>query len=66
MKQITDENAKEVLAGLEIVERLLTERISELHEVKGGMEARHVFTYYRKLLWESSRLLCDNLKDVKK
>lgn len=44
------------------LEDLLTERISDLHKVKGGKQARHAFIYYRKLLRESRDLIRTNLK----
>lgn len=30
---------------------LLTDRISDLHEVKGGMQARHCYIFYRERLY---------------
>ena len=47
------------------LETLLTERISDLHEVKGGVQARHVYILYRNLLWEAKYLMRDNLKEIK-
>jgi hypothetical protein len=40
---------------LEIIkdlEKLLTERIADLYEVKGMMQARHAYLFYRQKLWE--------------
>jgi len=45
MKTNIEEKIKEL-------DDLLTERISELHEIKGMMQARHAYIFYRKLLWE--------------
>ena len=42
-----------------LLEQLLTERISDLHEVKGGMQARHAYIYYRKLVWDIEKSLRD-------
>jgi len=59
---------KEVNNFFEIVEdleKLLTERVQDLHEVPGGMQARHAYCYYRKLLWEAKYLIRDNLKETK-
>ena len=47
------------------LEILLTERISDLHEVKGGVQARHAYILYRNLLWEAKHLMRDNLKEIK-
>ena len=56
------DNFFEVIDDLEV---LLTDRISDLHEVKGGMQARHAYVLYRKLLWEAKYLMLDNLKEIK-
>ena len=44
------------------LEDLLTDRISDLHKVNGGQQARHVFILYRKLLNELTAKIKDNLK----
>ena len=51
-----------VVNNLEI---LLTERISDLHEVKGAVQARHAYILYRDLLWEAKHSLQENLKEIK-
>ena len=56
------DNFFEVIDDLEV---LLTDRINDLHEVKGGMQARHAYVLYRKLLWEAKYLMLDNLKEIK-
>ena len=56
------DNFFEVIDDLEL---LLTDRIGDLHEVKGGMQARHAYCYYRSLLWEAKYLMRDNLKEIK-
>lgn len=33
------------------LEDLLTERISDMYEIKGMMQARHAYIYYRSLLY---------------
>lgn len=47
------------------LEKLLSERISDLHEVRGGMQSRHAYCYYRSLLWEAKYILRDNIKEIK-
>jgi hypothetical protein len=42
----------ELLEKINEFDSLLTERISDLHEIKGMMQARHAYIFYRKLLWE--------------
>jgi len=57
MKQTEDKNIKEAIETLDELQKLLTERISDLHEVKGGMQARHAYCYYRKYVWDAINLL---------
>lgn len=64
-KQIDNEKVKDFFQVIEDLEKLLTERIADLHEVRGGMQSRHAYCYYRKLLWEAKYIMRDNLKEVK-
>jgi hypothetical protein len=63
--EIEETKAKEFFEIIEYLETLLTERISDMHEIKGLMQARHAYIFYRKLLWEAKYLLKDNLKEPK-
>lgn len=49
---MSKDKTDEVLEKIKDLDDLLTDRISDFHEVKGAMQARHVYMYYRKLLWE--------------
>ena len=60
--KIENEKVKDFFEIINNLEKLLTERISDLYEVKGGMQARHAYILYRKLLWEAKYLMKDNLK----
>lgn len=60
--EIESEKIEEFFEVVDKLEKLLTERIEDLHEVKGGMQARHAYILYRKLLWEAENLLRDNLE----
>jgi flagellar motility protein MotE (MotC chaperone) len=51
------EQLAEIEERLKQLNTLLTERISELHEVKGAMQARHAFIHYRGIVWEAQRTL---------
>lgn len=44
------DTAYEILNDLS---KLLDERIVDLHEVKGGMQARHAYIFYRKHVWDA-------------
>lgn len=48
------------------LEKHLTERISDLHEVKGGMQARHAYMYYRYMLWSALEKLDNAVVDKQK
>jgi len=54
MKITNNQKAIEILRELE---DRLTERISDLHEVKLGVEARHSFMFYRDYVWQSLAVL---------
>jgi len=59
--RLTTQSIADIKDQIDELESLLTERISELHEVKGYQESRHVFIFYRKLLWDIKRYLIDNI-----
>jgi hypothetical protein len=54
----------DIREGLEYFENLLTERISDLHKIQGGIQARHAYIFYRKELQGIKSLLFDNLNLV--
>lgn len=63
--KIKNEKVADIFEVIDELEELLTDRISDLHNVKGGMQARHSYILYRKLLWEAKYLMRDNLKEIK-
>lgn len=56
-KQSKEEKVSEALELLKRLEKLMDERIVDLHEIKGMMQARHAYCYYRKCIWEIQRVL---------
>ena len=48
------------------LDKLLTERIEELHKVNGMQQCRHAYMFYRSLLWEINDVISDNLIEPKK
>ena len=46
------DNKELVKDNLEKLVDLFTDKISELHKIKGGQTERHAFIYYRKLIRE--------------
>ena len=63
--KIENDKVKDFFEIIDELEKLLTDRISDLYEVKGAMQARHAFVLYRKLLWKAKYLIYDNIKEVK-
>tara|TARA_R110002020_G_scaffold420364_1_gene629522 strand:- start:1100 stop:1312 length:213 start_codon:yes stop_codon:yes gene_type:complete len=63
--KIENEKVSNFFEVVDDLEKLLTDRISDLHDVKGGMQSRHAYILYRKLLWEAKYLMRDNLKEIK-
>jgi len=63
--KIENNKVEDFFEVIDNLDKLLTERISDLHEVRGGMQSRHAYFYYRKLLWEAKYLMRDNLKEIK-
>lgn len=56
-KDEVEDKKFEAIEILRELETLLTDRISDLHEVKGGMQSRHAYCYYRDHVWRAVRLL---------
>lgn len=63
--RIKKKEVDDIFDTVDELEKLLTDRIGDLHEVKGGMQARHAYILYRKLLWEAKYLMRDSLQEVK-
>lgn len=55
---------RDIKNAFDELDKLLTERISELHEVKGGMQGRHAYLYYRSLLWETRNMVYEVLNNL--
>jgi hypothetical protein len=52
---------KEAIQILDDLRKLLDDRVEDLYQVKGGMQARHAYMFYREKVWEA----IDKLKSVK-
>jgi hypothetical protein len=55
---------QEIDIEFKVLTDLLTERISELHEVKGGMQARHAFILYRNILMELQGMVYKHINEI--
>ena len=53
-----------VLDNINDLDKLLTDRIVELHKMEGMMQARHVYIFYRERLWGIKDLLLKSLDEV--
>jgi hypothetical protein len=48
-----DENTlKNVFEDLDFLSRLMDDMVSDLHNVKGGQQARHSYMLYREYMWK--------------
>jgi len=66
--KISKESIECIQTQIKDLDNLLTERISDFNQVKGMVQARHAYIYYRKLLWEISetlKLSLENMPDPK-
>jgi hypothetical protein len=64
MKQyiIEEKELKDIISEIKELEKLLTERIQDLHEIKGMMQARHAYILYRDRLWQINDLVFNSYK----
>ena len=49
-------DAKKLDSALEILDdlsKLLDDRISDLYQIKGGMQSRHAYMFYRDKVWSA-------------
>jgi len=52
-KPKNDENLNDALEILNELSKFLDDRVSDLHQVKGGMQARHCYIFYRSQVWDA-------------
>lgn len=53
----------EVIDGLKVLEKFLDERVVDFYEVKGMMQARHTYIFYRKHVWDAMYALRDIINE---
>jgi hypothetical protein len=51
-----------VLEILDDLSKLLDDRISDLYQVKGGMQSRHAYMFYRDKVWNAISELKQSIK----
>ena len=49
--KIQKEDLENIIDNIDELSKLLDERIVDLHNIKGAMQARHAYIFYRKLVW---------------
>lgn len=57
IKMTKQQNINEAIEELRELENLLTQRIVYLHEIKGMMQARHAYVFYRQYVFKAMELL---------
>lgn len=62
--KIESSDLKEVIELMNNLEDLLTEQISDLHEIKGMMQTRHTYIYYRSLLMQAENKLKNSISTL--
>lgn len=62
--KITAEKAQSIFEDIDYLSGLLDDRVVDLAGVKGGMQARHNYIFYRRLLWEIKHTLRDGLEEI--
>jgi hypothetical protein len=55
--KIDNKNIKDAIETLDDLGKFLDERVSDLYQVQGGMQARHCYIFYRSKVWEAKDLL---------
>lgn len=63
--QIEKKVVNSIMIQMDDLEKLLTERVADLHEIKGMMQARHAYIFYRTKLWDLRNEFTDSLTEVK-
>ena len=49
---INEENLELVFEDLDFLSRLMDDMVSDMHNVKGGQQARHSYMLYREYMWK--------------
>ncbi len=49
---LNEENLNNVFEDLDFLSRLMDDMVSDLHNVKGGQQARHSYMLYRDYMWK--------------
>jgi hypothetical protein len=52
-KPKNDESLNDAIEILNDLSKFLDERVSDLHQVQGGMQARHCYIFYRSQVWDA-------------
>lgn len=63
--QISKLELDQIHEEIKCLENRLTDMISDLHQVKGGVQARHSFMYYRSILYGVKYRLTEKCKPLK-
>jgi hypothetical protein len=61
-KNGTTKEFDNVVETLDELSKFLDERVSDLYQVQGGMQARHCYIFYRSKVWEAMFKIRDILR----
>lgn len=64
-----EENYKKLelaIDDLNDLSKLLDERVSDLYQVKGGMQSRHAYIFYRAKVWNAQQLIKQFIESLNK
>jgi len=50
--KVSEDALNTVFEDLDFLSRLMDDLISDLHNVKGGQQARHSYMFYRESMWK--------------
>ena len=60
---VIKENLDIVFEDLDFLSRLMDDMVSDLHNVKGGQQARHSYMLYREYMWKIKAELKKGLQE---
>jgi len=61
--EIKKNKIENILDEIKELEKLLTDRIVDLHQIKDGTQSRHAYILYRNLLLDIKTLFLDSIKE---
>jgi len=60
---ISEDALGNVFEDLDFLSRLMDDMVSDLHNVKGGQQARHSYMLYREYMWKIKAVLKKGIQE---